>query len=103
MNSEKWKATDMANLMGDDRRFTKSASGPEAECGKCAFFWAAKDGGIGECRRYAPHPNLAGDPEKAPVDFVVWPIVQAFTFCGEFKDRHGWAHARRPVEAAAAE
>lgn len=58
-------------------------------CEQCVFY--RRDTVVrGQCRRYAPAAHHRDEPD-AP---VVWPLVRAIDWCGDFEPMPGPEHIR---------
>lgn len=58
---------------------------PTPKCGTCRFFERElrAEEGEGHCRRHAPSPVHHSDPDDLWP--VIWPIVDAGEWCGEWR------------------
>ena len=59
-------------------------------CGQCAYFCQSGGPGMGECRRYAPHPNASFFVSRSEATGTIktdvhWPKVYETNWCGDFK------------------
>lgn len=58
-------------------------------CGKCVYYFQGGQG-LGECRRYAPHPNPSFFVSRSEATGTIktdvhWPKVYETNWCGEIK------------------
>lgn len=58
-------------------------------CETCKY-WVCELGKLpdemGECRRYAPKPELSDNEEYEGPAFVNWPVTHLMCWCGEYEE-----------------